>query len=113
MEISETSSASQWIAAAFLGVVGIATGLQVLIKTWKTNNTESALLKMMHDELERMSSQNLLLSQEIGKLQIELINLSNQLSELSRENQNLQIEIANLNTEISRLHGIIQTKVPV
>jgi peptidoglycan hydrolase CwlO-like protein len=113
MEITDPSNISQWLTAAFLAVVGLAMGLQVVVKNWKANSTESALLKMMHDELERMSAQNLILSQEIGKLQAELVNLSNQLSELTSENTKLRVEVSNLNTEITRLHGIIKTKATV
>jgi hypothetical protein len=110
MESAIPTTLSEWISASFLAVIGIAIGFQVLIKNWKTNNTESELLTMMHDELERMSSQNSLLSQEVGKLQIELVKLSTQLTELNIENQNLQMQVASLNKEIVRLHGFITTK---
>lgn len=85
----------------------IAFGIQNLLKHWKNTSTESSLLKMMHDELERMSLQNLTLSQEIGKLQVELIKLSGQLTALTIENRKLQSEVSSLNQEISRLHGIM------
>ena len=64
----------------------------------------------MHDELERMSAQNSTLSQEIGKLQLELVKLSTQLTALTIENQKLQAEVGNLNKEIIRLHGFITQK---
>jgi septal ring factor EnvC (AmiA/AmiB activator) len=110
MESTIPTTLSEWISTVFLAVIGIAIGIQLLIKSWKTNNTESALLTMMHDELERMSAQNSLLSQEIGKLQTELVKLSTQLTELNIENQNLQMQIASLNKEIARLHGFITDK---
>ena len=111
MEITIPSSISEWISAGLLALIGLAIGIQALVKNWKANTTESSLLNMMHDELARMSLQNTVLSQEIGKLQIELINLSTQLTTLTIENQNLQIEVANLNREIVRLHGFISIKV--
>lgn len=110
MESGIPTTLSEWISTSFLAVIGIAIGLQLLIKNWKSNNTESALLSMMHNELERMSAQNSLLSEEVGKLQIELVKLSSQLTELNAENQNLQMQVASLNKEIVRLHGFITTK---
>jgi predicted nuclease with TOPRIM domain len=102
---------SQLAAAAVVALAAIAFGLQTLMKNWKSNNAENSLLKMMHEELERMSTQNTILSSEIGKLQLELIKLSTQLSNLSSENHKLQVEVATLHKEIARLHGIMQTGV--
>ena len=110
MESVIPTSVPEWLAAAFLALTSVSIGIQLLIKNFKSANTESALLKMMHDELERMSTQNGTLSQEIGKLQIELVKLSTQLTTLTIENQKLQLEVANLNTEIIRLHGFITQK---
>jgi len=110
MESTIPISLSEWLVAGFLAITSGAIGLQLLIKNWKSTNVESALLKMMHEELERMSIQNGSLSQEIGKLQIELVKLSTQLTALNIENHKLQSEIANLNTEIIRLHGFITIK---
>lgn len=98
---------AQWAAGAVLALIAIAMGLQTLLKNWKSTSTESSLLQMMHNELERMSTQNSALSAEIGKLQIELIKLSTQLTELSYENQKLQSEVSSLNIEISRLHNMM------
>ena len=110
MESTVPTNITEWIAAAFLALTSVAFGLQLLVKNWKSTSTESALLTMMHDELERMSTQNSTLSQEIGKLQVELIKLSSQLTTLTIENQKLQSEVANLNKEIIRLHGFITQK---
>lgn len=97
----------------FLVVTAIITGgfsLQALAKYWKSSGTESSLLKMMHEELERMCSQNTTLSLEIGKLQIELVKLSAQLTTLTLENQKLQAEVAHLNAEIARLHNLVSSR---
>jgi uncharacterized protein (DUF3084 family) len=110
MESAIPTSVPEWLAAAFLALTSVAIGIQLLIKNWKSANTESALLKMMHEELERMSAQNGTLSQEIGKLQTELVKLSTQLTALTIENQKLQAEVGNLNIEIIRLHGFITQK---
>ena len=110
MESTIPNTLSEWLTTGLLAIAGLAVGLQLLLKSWRSNNTESALLSMMHDELERMSSQNSVLSQEVGKLQIEIVKLSTQLTELTLENQKLQGEINNLNREIIRLHGFITLK---
>ena len=110
MDSEISASIPGWLAAAFLALTSTAIGIQLIIRNWRSVSTESALLKMMHDELERMSTQNSTLSQEIGKLQIELVKLSSQLTTLTIENQKLQEEVSNLNKEIVRLHGFITTK---
>lgn len=110
MELTIPTNISEWLATGVLAIAGVGLGLQALVKRWTSNNTESSLLGMMHNELERMSSQNSILSQEVGKLQIELVKLSTQLTELTVENQKLQAEINNLNREIIRLHGFISQK---
>jgi len=110
MESVIPTTISEWLTAAFLGLTSLVIGFQLLLKNFASNRTESALLKMMHDELERMSSQNSTLSKEIGKLQLELIKLSTQLTTLTIENQKLQSEVSNLNKEIIRLHGFISER---
>ena len=110
MELTIPTNITEWFSTVVLALAGLAVGLQLLVKHFKSNNTESALLTMMHTELERMSSQNSVLSQEVGKLQIEIVKLSTQLTELTLENQKLQAEINNLNREIIRLHGFITQK---
>lgn len=107
MPIIDGTYIAELSAAAVVALTVIAVGLQNLLKNWKNTNTESSLLKMMHDELERMSQQNATLSQEIGKLQTELIKLSTELTALTIENRKLQSEVSSLNEEISRLHGIM------
>lgn len=107
---TETNYFTELIIAATAGLGALTFGIQALVKNWRTSSTESSLLKMMHEELERMSLQNTALSHEIGKLQGELVTLSNQLSALTMENQKLQTEVASLNREISRLHSLIVEK---
>lgn len=106
-----------YLVQAVTGVVGfltaIALGVQAWLKRSKESESEHSLIKMMHTELERMSKQNSVLSEEIGKLQQELIRLNGQLATLSFENQKLQTEVANLNSEIIRLHGIMAKKEDV
>jgi peptidoglycan hydrolase CwlO-like protein len=103
----ETNYLTELIISVIAGLGALTFGIQALVKNWKISGTETSLLKMMHEELERMSTQNTALSYEIGKLQGELVTLSNQLSCLTQENQKLQIEVASLNNEISRLHSLM------
>lgn len=99
------------IAQIVTGIVGLLTAIVLGVQSWlkksKEYQSEHSLIKLMHDELERMSKQNKVLSDEIGKLQYELIRLNGQLSTLSAENQKLQSEVSNLNSEIARLHGLM------
>lgn len=102
---------ADYLAQIVTGIVGLLTAVALGIQSWlkrsKEYQSEHSLIKLMHDELERMSKQNGVLSQEIGKLQAELIRLNSQLTTLSVENQKLQLEVANLNSEIARLHGLL------
>lgn len=103
----DSSSLFTLIIAGITALITIGFSLQSLVKHWKSNSAESSLLKMMHEELERMGTQNTTLSLEIGKLQFELVTLSNQLTQLTCENQKLQGEVAQLNSEIARLHNLV------
>lgn len=106
----DTNSIPQYLASILVFLTVLGFGIQSLIKTWKSNSAESSLLKLMHEEIERMSSQNIVLSSEIGKLQSELVKLSHQLSTLTQENKKLQVEVSDLNAEIIRLHKTITDK---
>jgi peptidoglycan hydrolase CwlO-like protein len=110
MESPISNLISEWFTTVALSLVGLAIGVQTLLKTWKSNNAESHLLTMMHDELERMSEQNTKLSVELGKLQEEMLRLNKQLRILSEENQRLHTEIVSLTNEIATLHTYIQAK---
>lgn len=107
MTPTDTNYLTQLAAAAVVGIGALVIGIQGILRNWKRNASEGSLLQMMHEELERMNSQNMTLSQEIGKLQTELIRLSTQLTALTIENQKLQTEVSSLNEEISRLHTLM------
>lgn len=107
MTPTDTNYFTELAAAAVIGIGALVVGVQGILKNWKRTSSESSLLQMMHEELERMSLQNATLSHEIGKLQSELIKLSTQLTTLTIENQKLQTEVSTLNQEISRLHNLM------
>ncbi len=103
----DLNNLSTLVIAGITALIALSFSLQSLVKYWKNNSAEGSLLKMMHEELERMCSQNTTLSLEIGELQFELVKLSAQLSTLTHENQKLQAEVSQLNAEIARLHSIV------
>jgi hypothetical protein len=98
---------SETLAAVAAGVVGVVIGIQTIMKGWKESRTESSIISLMHTELERMSSQNILLSSELNKLQIEIIHLNKEIRDLSVENQKLYREVASITSEVSLLREVI------
>ena len=108
MDLIIPNSASEWLTTILLSLISLSFGIHKLLNYWKSNATESNLIKLMHTELERMSKQNTILSLEVGKLQAELVKLSSQLTDLTIENQKLQAETANLNKEVIRLQEFIK-----
>jgi peptidoglycan hydrolase CwlO-like protein len=107
MEPTNLNDSSGILVGLIFTTITILFAFQQLVKAWKSNNTESGLIKMMQEELARMNLQNTALSHEIGSLQTELIRLSQQLTDLTIENQKLQLEISMLNKEIARLHMLM------
>lgn len=103
----EYTSVPELATAGVVALVGIAFALQKLTKSWKTTSVEGSIMDLMHTELERLSKQNSLLTEELGKLQIEILALNKELRKLSQENQRLHIEVATLNSEVTRLQGIL------
>lgn len=94
-------------AAVVVGVVGVVVGVQTVLKGWKESKTESNIITLMHTELERMSTQNTLLTTELSKLQIEIIHLNKEIRDLSIENQKLYLEVSSITSEVSQLREVI------
>jgi predicted nuclease with TOPRIM domain len=99
----ENHSLIQTISLVALAVVAFSVGIQKLLKDWKSTSAETSVITLMHTELERMSVQNGTLSNELNRLQQEMIVLNNQLAQLRVENQQLQTEVIALTTEVSKL----------
>lgn len=91
--------------------IGLAFSIQRMLKNWKETSTETTVLTMMHNELERMSKHNTVLSVELSKLQTEIIRLNRELAKLIAENQRLVLEVSMLNQEIGRLKGAITREI--
>lgn len=101
------TSVPELAATASLGLLGLAFGIQRLIKQWHTVSTENSILGLMHTELERLAKQNGLLTAELSKLQLEILALNKELRTLSSENQRLHIEMTVLTNEVTRLQSVI------
>lgn len=106
--ISETGSTIAQVAATVaVAIIGAIFGLQKLLKGWSESSTETSVMKTLHEELNRMATQNKVLGEELGKFQLEVIKLNNQLSELTIENNRLHREVVRLTEEVARLQGIV------
>lgn len=108
MLTQDPSSIAQYAGGTAIGLLTIAYVLQKFLTGWKSDKTESSILTLMHNELERMSAQNANLSMELGRLQIEVIALNTQLRALTVENQRLHSEVGSLTAEVSRLQHTLQ-----
>lgn len=94
-------------AAVVVGVIGAIVGVQTIMKGWKETKTESNIISLMHTELERMSTQNTVLTKELTNLQLEIIKLNKEIRDLSIENQKLYLEVSSINLEVSQLREVI------
>ena len=96
----------QTVSLAALAVIGLVMALKRIFKDFKSSDTESSIMELMHKELERMSAQNSVLSTELNKLQQEIIQLNVQLRQLCIENDKLQTEVVALTTELNAFKKI-------
>lgn len=106
----ENTVIAQWAAAIAFGLFGLVMGLQKMMRGWKETSAETSVITLMHEELERMSTHNKILSQELASLQVEILNLNKELRNLTSENQKLHQEVASLTDEVSRLQGLLQAR---
>jgi peptidoglycan hydrolase CwlO-like protein len=104
MDVASVIETAGMVAVA---LIGVSFGLQKVLKGWKESNAENSVVSIMHRELERMSQQNTLLSNEIGNLQQQLVKLNRELLQLTKENQRLQSEVGLLTDEIATLKTIL------
>lgn len=103
----DASKITEFTTAISLGIIGLVFGLQKIIKGWKETSAETSVIKLMHEELERMSQQNKLLTTELNNLQIEIMKLNKALRDLTDENQKLHYEVTSLTQEVTRLQSIL------
>ena len=98
----------QAFGAVAMAAIVVMLGIQKIIKYWQTTDAENSVIKIMHNELERMSEQNTALSVELGRLHNEVIALNTQLQMLTVENQRLQREVIALTNQLSEFKLITQ-----
>ena len=102
MEI-DSQAVIQTTSMVALAVIALIYGVNKLRKDWRSDETEANVMELMHSELSRMSTQNKVLSEELGKLQHEIIMLNNQLRQLCIDNDKLQCEVTALTAELNKL----------
>ena len=106
----ESSTIAEYAAAIAMGVIGLAVGLQKVLKGWKETSAETSVVTMMHTELSRLSEHNSVLAKELSLLQVEIISLNKQLVALTAENQKLHSQVVSLTEEVNRLQELLETK---
>lgn len=104
----ESFKITELVTAIAAGIIALVFGIQKLIKGWKETSTESSVITMMHEELERMSSHNKVLATELASLQVEILNLNKELRNLTLENQKLHQEVVSLTAEVARLQQLLR-----
>jgi len=92
----------QVLTAISLAIIAVFVGIKKLLKDWRSTDAETSIITLMHSELERMSTQNTALSNELGRLHTEVINLNQQLQKLTIENQRLHTEICALTEQMAK-----------
>lgn len=102
-----------WMAAIAIALASIAGHMRKLYIQWKRDDVTLAeqsarrtIVEQLHEELTRMSAQNLALAGELNKLQIHILELTKQIAMLSAKNSELENEIAMLRLEINRLRDV-------
>ena len=108
MNITEPSQIAQAAAAGAAALVGLAFGLQKVLKSWKETGAETSVISLMHAELERLSKHNSTLATELHNLQTQLLNLNRNLIEVTAENTRLREEIQSLKEHLERFNSTHQ-----
>lgn len=98
---------AEYAAVIAFGLFGLVMGIQKLLKGWKETGTETSIITLMHQELERLSAQNKILLTELSSLQTEIIKLNRELRTMSDENQKLHTEVVMLSAEVGRLRELL------
>jgi chromosome segregation ATPase len=103
-----------WLAALVVTLGGIGVGLRKLYLDWSRDGVSLAetsarktIVQQLHDELTRMSAQNITLAGELNKLQLHILELTKQISTLSTKNAQLEKQISALSTKNAQLENEI------
>jgi cell division protein FtsB len=96
----DNNSLPQIAGAVIVAIVGLIYGIQKLPNRWKESKVEASLVEMVHQELERLSAQNTLLSEEIAKLQTQVFSLIKEINSLSIDKERLKKEVIELRKKV-------------
>lgn len=81
-------------------LVGIAVGLQRVVKSWKSTDAETTLVTLLHKELERLSKQNTSLSEQFAENQQKLVEISNAFTDSLKDKRELEVKITELQEQL-------------
>lgn len=104
------SSLGEMVGVIGISIVSLAFGAQQLVKRWKTTGAENSVLTMLHSELERMATQNKLLSSYVHALQIEAAQINSELGKMQVENRKLHTEVLILTNELINVRKALNNK---
>lgn len=90
------------LGGALLAILAALYSFQKFRRDWKVTEAESNIISTTQEELKRLSAQNQVLSEEIGKLHLQIISLNKQLQTLTVENSHLQLRVLELTEEIGK-----------
>lgn len=105
MDFADPSKIGQAAAAGAAALVGLAFGLQKVLKSWKETGAETSVVDMMRKELTRLSEQNTKLAVETNKLQLQMIELNKVLLGVTNENIRLREEVKTLRESLENFNA--------
>ena len=108
MEPGWISSTSEAVIGISVAVLAGAIALRKYIRGWTNDSAENEVVKLLREEIKRMSDQNMAVTTELNRLQIDIIRLHKELQLLTLENGKLHTQIMSLNTQIDRLKTILE-----
>lgn len=100
-------SIGQWAGVAVGTLLALAFTMQKLWKSSVETGAGTAIVQLLHTELQRMAEQNTQLATELNRLQSEIIKLNGQLVRLTDENTRLHSEVQLLTREVGRLQHVL------
>ena len=107
------NSPGGWFAQIIVLLTGLVIGLRKLYMVWGRDSVTVAedkarrsIVQQLHDELGRISTQRLLVADELLKLQLSTNELIKQVGLLTNENVSLKLEVQHLRAEVRRLQHV-------
>lgn len=94
---------TQWAGLIVAAMIGIAFGIQRVLKNWKETGASSNVVSLLHAEVTRMGQHNETLLTKLTQLQTEILALQLQVGRLTVENNNLRSQVETLTAELDRV----------